>query len=127
MLGEDETTTADAESPTRTRGLAGSAEPVMVTSVPPATSTVDGVIEVIPNGPEPGKLTLPPTSGAGRPPVPEPPDPEPEPSPVPVPVPVPELPESGVPVPVPGVPEPSPVPPEPAPGVPDPSPVASGV
>ena len=120
----------------------------MVTTVPPATSTVDGVIDVMPKGPAPGKVTLPPTSGAGAPPAseppePEPPEPEPEPVPVPgVPVPVSGVPAPGVPVPgvpvpgvpgvpvpgvpvpgPPGVPEPSPVPPEPAPGVPEPSPV----
>src|SRR5829696_3739795 len=75
---DDETTVAAAVSPTRTRGSRGSAVPVIVTCVPPETSTVAGLSDVIPNGPSPGNETLPPP-GAGvlEPPEPEPLEPEP--------------------------------------------------
>ena len=45
---------AAAASPIRTAGFIGSALPVIVTSVPPATSTRVGFSEVIANGPTPG-------------------------------------------------------------------------
>ena len=50
-MADELITKAAAESPTRTRGVVGRSVPVIVTSVPPATFTRVGLIEVIENGP----------------------------------------------------------------------------
>src|SRR3954452_6773675 len=58
-------TVAGAEVPIRTRAPAGSASPVMVTSVPPSVLTRAGLSEVIRKVPTAGESMVPPSSRTG--------------------------------------------------------------